>query len=136
MDPVTSAIVAGAATGLGKTATTAIVDSYKALKGLFTEKFGQDNDLLDAVRSLEKKPDSKSRQGVVEENVVDTGADQDRDILTVADKLLAQVKNIQQIASVTGDGAIAQGDGTVAVGKGGVVVKGDVNGNITVENKG
>ena len=66
MDPVTSVIIAGAATGLGKTATTAVVDSYKALKGLLTGKFGQESDLLDSVRSLEKKPDSTARQGVVE----------------------------------------------------------------------
>lgn len=37
-------------------------------------------------------------------------------------------------ATLTGDGAIAQGDGAKAVGKGGILIDGDVSGNIVIGN--
>jgi len=129
MDPITAAIVAGiaagAASGTTEAAKQAIVDGYNGLKGLIKRKFGDDNELVEAVDKLEKKPDSEPRKGMVQEAVADAKADQDEEILAAAQALLERVKaqpgGEKHVQQVIGSSYVAQashgGTATVSVGK-------------------
>jgi hypothetical protein len=86
MDPLTSiatALAAGAAAALQSTVEQVVKDSYAALKGLIQRKYAQVN-----VDQLEANPTSKSRRGVVEEDLKAVGADQDAEVLQYVQALL------------------------------------------------
>lgn len=85
MDPITTAI-AGA---VGK---TAVVDAYNGLKNIIKKKFGK-SDLSDAIEKLEAKPDSKSRLEVLQEEVETAKANQDSEILQLAQELIKLLQN-------------------------------------------
>ncbi len=73
MDPLTSivtALAAGAAAALKSTVEQAVKDGYTTLKALIQCKYSQVN-----IEQLETNPGSKSRRGVVEEDLAATGAD-------------------------------------------------------------
>ena len=86
MDPLTSlvtALVAGAAAALHSTVEQGVKDGYAALKALIQRKYAQVS--LD---QLETNPSSKSRRGVVEEELAAAGADTDVEVLQKAQELL------------------------------------------------
>ena len=86
MDALTSlvtALAAGAAAALKPTVEQAVKDSYTALKGLIQRKYAQVS--LD---QLEANPSSKSRRGVVEEDLAAAGTDKDTEVLQQAQTLL------------------------------------------------
>ena len=88
MDTITTAIVAA----LAALSKDAIKDSYNALKSALKKKFGSESDLVDAVEKLEKKPDSEGRKGMVQEEVEAAKAHEDTEIVQLAQKLLAKIK--------------------------------------------
>jgi hypothetical protein len=92
MDPISAAIIAAVAAGLGQTTKTAIADAYQALKGLLGRHFGGDSDVVKAVDTLEEKPDSKARQNMVEEEIAATDAASQPEIVAAAQELLERVK--------------------------------------------
>ena len=90
MDPLTSlvtALAAGAAAALQSTVEQVVKDSYAALKELIQRKYAQVD-----VNQLETNPSSKSRQGVVEEDLKAVGADQDTEVLQKAQALLEAIQ--------------------------------------------
>ena len=84
MDIITTAIVAA----LAALSKDAINDSYKALKSALKKKFGSDSDVVDAIEGLEKKPDSKGRQAILQEEIENTKANEDSAIIQLAQNLL------------------------------------------------
>ena len=88
MDTITTAIVAA----LAALSKDAIKDSYNALKSALKKKFGSESDLVDAVEKLEKKPNSEGRKGMVQEEVETAKANDDVEIVQLAQKLLAKIK--------------------------------------------
>jgi hypothetical protein len=89
MDPLTSlvtALAAGTAAALQSTVEQAIKDSYAALKALIQRKYAQVN--LD---QLEANPSSKSRRGVVEEDLKAAGAETDAEVIQKAQGLLETI---------------------------------------------
>ncbi len=144
MDPVsviTGALLAGAAAGATDVTSQAIKDAYGKLKDLIVRKFGGKADVANAVGQLEAKPDSKARQGMVQEEIEGSGAAEDEEIVAQAQALLDLLKQqgaltgAQYTAIVTGSGAIAQGPGAVAAGAGGIAVGGSVEGGIHSSSK-
>jgi hypothetical protein len=134
MDPITiivTAIVAGAAVASQEMAAQAVKDGYAGLKSQIIQKFGQKSDLEDAIKGIEKKPKSESRQGVLKEELEDANADQVEDIVQQAQVLLKLLEEQGEDVKGTyravlhGSGAIAQGSGTKAVGERGVMIGGD-----------
>lgn len=87
MEPITTTIVTalalGAATGVQETVPQAIKDAYSGLKYIIRTKFGKVNMDL-----LEGAPDSKNRQLVVAEDLEDSGAIRDVEVLRLAKALL------------------------------------------------
>lgn len=123
MDPVTTAIIAGATAGAAAGATelakTAIMDAYNGLKALIRKKFGETSDLTSAIAALESKPDSAARQAMVKEEVAASGATKDDAIVSAAKQMLANINATptgQNIMQAIGSN-IAQADrgGTATV---------------------
>ena len=121
MDPITTPIVAaltagvtGGATEIGK---QGLVDAYAALKTLLSKKFGHTSEVVKSVESLESRPDSSNRQGMLAEEITTVHADQDPEIVQAAQKLHSLIQP-QQAAmgnkynvQITGDvHGYAQGD--------------------------
>jgi len=92
MDPITTALVAAIAAGATQVGKSAVVDSYNGIKALIKKKFAK-TELPAAIESLEKKPDSKSRQGMVQEEVESAKVDRDPEILSAIQTLMDAVKN-------------------------------------------
>ena len=64
MEPITAtaiiaAIVTGATSAVGN---NAISDAHESLKSLIKNKIGKNNDIIETVSQLEKKPESEGRQ--------------------------------------------------------------------------
>jgi hypothetical protein len=90
MDPITvilTALATGAAAGVTSTATDAIKDAYGALKSLVKARYATVR-----VDALEKKPDSKSSQRRVEEDLKQTDAGSDQDLVRLAQQLIALIR--------------------------------------------
>ncbi len=122
MDPITLAITSA----LGNLGATVINDAYQALKVALQHKYGIDSDLVDAVEKLEKKPDSESRKGMVQEEITVAKADKDAEIIKAAEAVIEAVKSqpggkekVQQIINqnVTGDHNIFSGSGDVTISR-------------------
>lgn len=97
MDPVTTAIVnflaAGVGAGFTEASKTVAVDAYGKLKDLIAKKTGEESELTNAINQLEKKPDSASRKGVVQEEIEDAGISGDPEIFTLAQKLVELIES-------------------------------------------
>jgi beta-phosphoglucomutase-like phosphatase (HAD superfamily) len=120
MDPITSAIVLGVA---GNLATDAIKAAYTRLKDALTKKHGEDSDLVDAVNKLEKTPDRDDRKATVQAEVEIAKANDDRELVKLAQDLLNQLKeqpggvpNINMtVSNVKFAATSATGNATIAI---------------------
>lgn len=138
MDPITiivTAVVLGAAAGSKEVATQAVKDAYAGLKSLIVRKFGDKADVEEAVKGVEKKPESEARTAVLKEELEAAAAAQDTEVLKQAQALLELLEKHNELpatyqATVHGSGAIAQGEGAVAAGERGVAIGGDAEGSI------
>lgn len=88
MDPITAAIVAaisaGAMGGLTEVSKTALTDAYGKLKALLVKKFGKESEVVQAVEQVEAKPASDARKALLTEEVATVKADQDSELLALA----------------------------------------------------
>jgi hypothetical protein len=126
MDPITTAIVAaltaGAVSGATKVAEQAVSEGYNKLKELLGKKFGAKSKVVKAVKDLEANPKSAARKEVVKEEVAAVKADQDQELLQIAQSLLKNLKALpggtQIVQTAIGDQNIqVAGDGnTVNMG--------------------
>jgi len=125
MDPITTAIVtavsAGAAAGATDVGKKAIADAYNGLKALIVKKFG--NDLADAVKKVEDKPDSKGRVEVLSEEVENAKAHEDSEVL-------ALVKTLVEALAKTPEGQKAIGKYNLNIQNSNVGAIGD---NLTIK---
>ena len=139
MDPLTSlvtALAAGAAAALQSTVEQVVKDSYAALKRLIQRKYAQVD-----INQLEANPNSKSRRGVVEEELAAAGADKDAEVLQQAQVLLEAIqRHAPQAAAAIGvdlkdiEGASLAIRRVTATGTGVQVERGTFSGDIMIEN--
>ncbi|WP_293354885.1 MULTISPECIES: hypothetical protein [unclassified Microcoleus] len=119
MDPITSAIVLGVA---GNLATDAIKAAYTSLKEALIAKYGVQNKLIDAVNELESDRESKSRRGVVEEQVEKIQAYKDPELVKLAQELLDKLQEqpggvpsiTQNVSNVKFAATSATGNATIS----------------------
>lgn len=106
MDPITTAIIAtlsvGALSGLTEASKTTITDAYTRIKALFANKFGNASDVVRAIEQVEAKPESSGRRAMLQEEIAAVKADQDSDLLHVAQTLL------QLLQTSSGEGSHIQ----------------------------
>ena len=128
MDPITTAIVAA----IAAVSSSAIKDSYSALKALLKKKFGEKSDLVEAVNKLEAKPQSEARKATVQEEVEASKANNDPEIVQLAQGLLEKLKEHpegQQVINQTVSHvkyAATSGTGTASIS--------NINENLTSED--
>ena len=96
MEPATATIIVtalalGASTGLKSVAEKAVKDSYEAIKALILSKYPKVG-----IERLEERPDSKNRQGAVEEDLIDLGVDKDEEVLQKARTLLKAIEELSE----------------------------------------
>jgi hypothetical protein len=98
VDPVTAAIVAGAAAGLTSTASQAVRDAYESIKALLVARFPR----ID-VRPVEELPSSPAKQASLAEDLARFGADRDAEVVRLAEALVvAIVREAPQAAASVG----------------------------------
>ena len=139
MDPLTSlvtALAAGAAAALQSTVEQVVKDSYAALKRLIQRKYAQVD-----INQLEANPNSKSRRGVVEEELAAAGADKDAEVLQQAQVLLEAIqRHAPQAAAAIGvdlkniEGAALAIRRVAATGAGVKVEHAKLSGDMTIED--
>ena len=118
MEPITTAIVAA----LANLSKDIIKDGYYALKAALKEKFGSEGDLIDAVEKLEKKPDSEGRKATLQEEIVKAKANDDSEIIQLAQELLEKLNKqpgAKQVITQTLTNvkyAAISGTGTASIG--------------------
>jgi hypothetical protein len=124
MDPVSAAIVAaidaGVTAGVTSVGQNAVIDAYNALKTAIKRRFGKDSEVAKAVDGAEANPESKGRQAVLEEEVKKAGADNDSEVLQLAQALQdllqgSQRGAVQNVVTSTGAGSAVSGSGNSTV---------------------
>jgi hypothetical protein len=117
MEPIATALVAA----LTKLAEPAVKDAYEGVKALILKKLGARHPAVEAVESLEKKPDSAGRRETLDEEIAGSAAATDTEIVAAARALLENVKKhggsqdiVQQ--NVTGNRNIFSGTGDINIG--------------------
>lgn len=116
MDPVATAIIAaitaGVLSGVTEASKKIIADAYDNLKKILRLKFGNNNDVVKAIKSLEKKPDSIGRQETLKEEISSLGAEKDEEVLMAAQEILVLLQDnpdTQHVQNAIGN-FIAQAD--------------------------
>lgn len=103
MEPITAiitAITTGAAAALSPTAKQAVQDLYAGLKKLIQDKYHRANASLEA---LEMKPESVSKRESLQEDLKDSGAATDAELLKQAQVLLSTIEeHAPQVAQAIG----------------------------------
>lgn len=122
MDPITlivTALAAGAAAAAKDVGGDAVKSAFNGLKALIAKRFGGKANVESAIASVEQKPDSDNRKGVLKEELEAAGVDKDEEVLKLVQSFLALLEKngvqtgvSQSIGNVT---ATASGGGT-AVG--------------------
>lgn len=138
MEPATiivTALALGASTVIKTAAEQAVKDSYQGLKNLIKTKYPDVG-----VERLEKKPESKTQQAAVVEEIADLGADKDTEILQKAEVLLDTVKNLpaENVPAIGVDlekikAAALKIKDIIATGTGVKLREGEFSGEISIE---
>jgi hypothetical protein len=113
---ITAAIASGATAAASDTAKKAIGDAYSGLKALLIKRFGGDSPTINAVNSLEAKPDSKPRRGVLAEELAAAKVESHPEIVSSAQLLLELLKALPQGGSFN---QTSYGAGSALSGHGG-----------------
>jgi hypothetical protein len=87
VEPITAALAAGAAAGLTGVATQAVKDAYELLKSAFRASFP----MID-LRPIEERPSSRPKQASLAEDLKEAGADQNPEILQLAQALVEAIE--------------------------------------------
>ena len=110
MDPnaIVSAIVTGIATGIATSTTDlaskrAIVDAYENLKSVIKRKFGDESKIAKAIRGCTDNPASEGRKIVLHEEVIDSQANQDLDVIKASQAILDLTKDNSETITIIGD---------------------------------
>lgn len=111
---------------VGKRAVNEVWDLVK-------KKFAEKPETQKKVDKLLSEPENPDRQAAFRVALEEILED-DPDFAQELAKLLPATSGESYNATLTGNGAIAQGTGAKAVGAGGVLIEGDVKGDITTGN--
>jgi len=119
MEPITTALIAGATAGFTKIGSQLVNDCYTAIKTAIANKLGSQSDAMQALERLENKPDSEVRKGAVAEDLADLDIHNDTELATLAKYLLdaidsepAGAQHIKNIQNVIGNGNMVVGPGS------------------------
>jgi hypothetical protein len=119
MTLIVSALVDGATAARKDITGDAAKDAYAGLKRLILDRYGEPGAVAEAVAQIDAKPASEGWQLVLREELAETPAPRDKDVLRAAQRLLAIVAPDRD-TSIT----VTATDHAIAVG-------GNVGGSVT-----
>lgn len=96
MDTVTlivSALLAGLTAGLTDTAKAATKDLYDTFKARLLRNAETSADAQDAIKKIEKQPDSKARQDLLKEELAKLPLERDEELIKLAQSLMEALKD-------------------------------------------
>ncbi len=93
---IVAAVSTGALSGQTQASNPALAAAYHHLKALLSQKFGSESELVHAINAVEAKPDSAGRQATLQEEIAAAQADQDQEVLQVAQTLLHLLQPISE----------------------------------------
>lgn len=96
MEPITTAIVAAVTAGITDIGKKAFGDTYQGLNDLIKSKSGQDNKVSKAIAELEDNPESKGRQTILAESIVQEKADRNLELIHLARQLVRALEETEQ----------------------------------------
>jgi hypothetical protein len=119
LELIIAALVAGAATGTSAMASTAINDAYAGLRGVLRSRLAARR----GAQELDAHPsdDPAVWEARIAEDVVESGADRDDQVLAAAQQLLGLADSTgsragKYVVTVAGSDEVQIGDGNVRVG--------------------
>ena len=121
------------ATKAAETIGGKVPDAVGKVWEIIEKKFDTKATAKEALDDLLKAPKDEDNQATFRQQLKKLMAE-DQSFATELSKFLEAAGDTHK-ASLAGDGAIAQGAGAKAVGKGGVMIGGDVSGNIVLGNE-
>jgi hypothetical protein len=133
MDPlsiIVTAVVSGAAEASRDAAVQAVKDAYNDLKELIVRKTGDKADVKEAIGGVERKPNSRSRQGVLREELEIAGVDRDDEVVKQSQALVELLE--EQGEALAAYHAEAHGSGAVTARERGVAVGGDIQSGVVI----
>jgi len=113
MAAIVGALASGAKDGISDVAKKGLSDGYDKLKSVLGRHANGASDVSNALERVEAKPESEARRAVLAEELEDSGAARDAEVVGQANTLLELVRSLpsggtgSQVASGTG---IAQAD--------------------------
>ncbi len=136
-DPVSMIVEAfseGVVAATKDTATELAKEGFANLKDLIVRKFGNTGDVSEALANVENKPDSKSRRGVLKEELEESGAGQDTELQEQAKILLEFLGKAGSSynAEAYEYSTIVQGNKNITATHGSLAVGGDIHGDVYV----
>jgi hypothetical protein len=93
VEPITTAIAAAVTAGITDIGQKAFGDTCQGLKDPIKSKFGQDNK---AIAELEDNPESKGRQTMLAESIVQEKADRDPELIHLARQLARALEETER----------------------------------------
>jgi hypothetical protein len=95
MDFIHTAITSFFAFTAAEVSKEIIKDAYEQLKNTLFLKGGADSEVAKALLALEDKPTSKSRQGVLQEELKEANLDSDEELIALSKILLEKMNGMQ-----------------------------------------
>jgi hypothetical protein len=92
MDPITTAILAALPVIASDLIKSSIKDAYAALRAVIQQQWGKSSPIVKAVDALEASPKSKGQALVLAENVADSNATANADVMHALAKLVDELK--------------------------------------------
>lgn len=119
---IISAIVAGIVTGAKDVSRQAITDLYNQLKEKIVKQTGENSEVIEAIKQVEKNPESGARQQILEEEITKQNLEQDQMIVALANQLIDVVgkqvdaKAMTTVQNILGQYNVVAGSGGTATG--------------------
>ena len=129
LEPITTALIAGAAAGVSGAATQVVTDAYHGLKKFIVSKFSKTKG---AIEALEDDPNDEDAKNLVVKRLEEAKAGDDLEVQKLATALATVLKAQGLMPSAPNISQTATGDGNIQAG-GNI---GSVTSNISKGNSG
>lgn len=94
LDPITAAFILALTNGAATVGKRVIPDAYDACKNLIKKGFGEKSYLAKALNDLEVNPNDQTKHRLLHEQVIESGANKDAEILQQVAELLKEINEI------------------------------------------
>jgi|UPI000365F649 hypothetical protein len=91
-EAIMAAISAGAVSTAGELTSQGLRDAYGAVKGALAKRLGSSSDVVQSIEKLERKPQSKGQQMLLQEHLDEAGLAGDGELQTLVQQLMMELQ--------------------------------------------